>query len=388
MSQEPIKYDASHLQVLEGLEAVRKRPGMYVGSTGERGLHNVVFEAADRAIEEILTDRASHLEIAFMPDGSVRVADDGPGIPFEIDSDAGGPGLEAQLTRLMIGRSPGGPRYPVLSSFGLGLAVVNALSSRLVAEVQREGRRQVQEYARGVAVAPPADAGPAGSSGTIICFWPDPDIFETTECSFDVLAERFRELAFLNRVLDISLTDERRLSEPRSVRFRSPGGVREMVAFLDEQAAAPVHPEIISFERDDSQMTGTTEVALRWRSSGPEQVRSFANSRPTPGGGTHMLGFHDGVTAAVTAYARKRGLLTKADPDLSTDRISEGLTAIVSVKLEHPEFEGSTRDVLGNAAVRANIRQAVADHLDNWLEEHPQQAAAVLDLIIQKAPHN
>jgi DNA gyrase subunit B len=385
VSQEPVTYDARYIQVLEGLEVVRKRPGMYIGSTGERGLHHLVFEVAGQAVNEVLAGRASSVEVTLLPDGGVRVADDGPGVPFEDAVDGGSPGLEAQLTQLMISAIRVGPRYPALSLRGVGLAVVNALSTRLLAEVQRQGVRRVQEYARGAAAAPPVNAGPAAGTGTIITFWPDPDIFETTQCSFDALAERFRELAFLNRDLDISLTDERDDSEPQSVRFRSLGGARDMVALLDEQAAGPAHPDIIGFEREDPRMAGMVEVALRWRGSGQEQLRSYANSEPTPGGGTHVVGFHDGVGAALNAYARARGLLTAANPDLGTDRIGEGLTAVVSVKLERPEFEGATRGRLGNAAVRDCVRQAVQEDLGSWLEEHPQQAAAVIDRIIHRA---
>jgi DNA gyrase subunit B len=385
VSQEPVKYDARHIQMLEGWEAIRKRPGMYIGSTGERGLHNLVFEVAGRAVNEVLADRASSVEITLMPDGGVRVADDGPGVHFEDGGDAVGPGLEALLTRMFLGVIPVSRCYPVFSDCGVGLFVANALSSRMVAEVQREGVRWVQEYARGVAVSEPANAGPAAGSGTTITFWPDADIFTTMQCSFDALAERFRELAFLNRNLDVSLTDERHPSEPRSLRFQAPGGVRDMVALLDEQSAGLLHSDIIGLEREDPRMAGTMEVALRWRRSGQQLVRSFANSRPTPGGGTHTAGFHDGVQAAINAYARERRLLTATDPDLGTDRIGEGLTAVVSVKLEYPEFEGSTRGVLGNAAVRACVEQAVLEHLARWLQEHPQQAAAIIDGIIQGA---
>lgn len=384
MSQEPVTYDACHIQVLEGLEAVRKRPGMYIGSTGERGLHHLVFEVAGQAVNEVLAGRAGRVEVTLMPDGAVRVADDGLGVAFEDAVDGGGPGLDAQLTRLMISATRVGPRYPALSLRGVGLAVVNALSTRLLAEVQRHGVRRVQEYARGVAAAAPINAGPAVGTGTIITFWPDPDIFETTQCSFDALARRLRELAFLNRDLDISLTDERHGSEPRSVRFRSLGGARDMVALLDEQAAKPAHPDIIGFEREDPRMAGMMEVALRWRGSGQEQVLSYANSEPTPDGGTHVVGFHDGVGAALNACARERGLLTATDPGFDTDLAGEGLTAVVSVKLEHPEFLGATRGILGNAAVHTCVREAVHEHLGQWLEEHPQQAATLIDRIIQR----
>ena len=372
MSQEPVKYDVRRIQVLEGLAAVRKRPGMYIGSTGERGLRHLVFEVAGQAVNEVLAGRAGFVEITLMPDGGVRVADDGPGVPFEDAADGAGPGLEAQLTRLMIRPFRVGPRYPALSLRGVGVAVVNALSTRLLAEVRCQGVRRVQEYVRGVAAAPPVDAGSAAGTGTIITFWPDPDIFETTECSFDALAERFRELAFLNRDLDISLTDERHVPEPRSVRFRSLGGARGMVELPDEQATGLAHPDIIGFEREDPRMAGMMEVALRWRGSGQEQVRGYANSEPTPDGGTHVAGFHDGVGAALNAYARESGLLTATDPDFDTDLVGEGLTAVVSVKLERPEFEGPTRGVLGNAAVHTCVRQSVQEELGRWLREHPQ----------------
>jgi DNA gyrase subunit B len=382
VSQKPITYDARHIQVLEGREAVRKRPGMYIGSTGERGLHQLVFEAAGRALDEVMVGRASRVEITLLPDGGVRVADDGPGCPFEDCGDAGGSGLHAVLTRLMVREGRIGPRFPVVGPLGIGLAVVNALSSRLVAEVQYDGVRRAQEYARGVASGAPTSSAPVDGTGTIISFWPDASIFETTECSFAELTERFRELALLNRDLEIKLTDTR-TSEPFSIRLRSAGGARDVVAFLDEQESASADAEVLWFEREDSRMAGMVEVALRWRASGPERCRSFANSRPTPGGGTHMVGFHEGLSAALTAYACERGLLTAADPDLDTELIGEGLTAVVSVKLEQPEFEGSTHGVLGNAAARACVRQAVYEGLGAWLSEHPQRAAAVIDQVVQ-----
>ena len=381
MGQEA-EYDASQIQVLEGWEAIRKRPGMYVGSTDERGLHNLVFEVVDRASNEVLIGRASRIEITLLPGGGVRVTDDGTGYPFE-DTDV--PGLEYELTQMYVRVGVGAPRYPILGFCGVGLVVVNALSSQLVAEVQREGVRRVQEYARAAAVTRPTDAGPAVGTGTTITFWPDPDIFQTTQCSFDVLAHRFRELAFLNQGLDISLTDERRLTEPRSLQFRYPGGARDMVAFLDEQAAAPGHSTIIGFVREEPQMAGTMEVAWRWRDSGRPTIRSFANSRPTPEGGAHLLGFNDGVADAVNAYARQRGSLIAADPGFSNDQVSKRLTAVISVKLESPEFEGATRGRLGNRAVRACVQRAVQEHLGSWLDEHPRQAATVIGRTAQEA---
>jgi DNA gyrase subunit B len=347
-----------------------------------------VFEAASRAVNEVLAGRAIRVEITFTPDGGVRVADDGYGTQFEDDAETGAPGLHAALTRLMIREKHVGPRFPVLVRLGIGLPVVNALSSRLVAEVRCEGVRRFKEYAHGVVVsAASTDAGTSnagttdGSSGTSITFWPDADIFETTECSFAELSDRFRELTFLNQGLEISLTDARP-AEARSVHFRSSGGARDMVAHLDEQEPALVGPEVFGLERDDPAMAGTVEVALRWRESGQERVRSFANSHPTPDGGTHVTGFYEGVAAALTAHARERRLLAATDPDFSGDAIGAGLTAVVSVKLEHPDFEGCTRGALGNPAARACVSRAVQQGLGTWLEEHPQQAAAVIDRLV------
>lgn len=382
MSGKAIRYDAADIQVLEPREAVRKRPGMYVGSTGERGLHHVVFDVVDRAVNEVLPDRAGCVDITLTPDGGVRVANDGPGMPGE---DGGGPGLEALLTRMHVGPGPSG-RYDVMPLYGgIGLFVANVLSSRMTAEVWREGVYWGWEYARGVPITALTDAEPATGSGTTVAFRPDPEIFGTAECSFDTLADRFRELALLNRDLEISLTDLRRPAESRSVRFRSSDGTLEFVAFLDAQEAVPAYPDIIGFEQEDPRMAGTMEAAFRWRGPGEERIRSFANSRPTSCGGTHANGLRDGLVAAVNAYARARRLLTATDPDLGADRIGEGLTAVVSVKLDHPEFEGSTRGVLGNAEVRTCVAQAVREHLARWLEQHPEQAAALIDRILRDA---
>ncbi|MFE7482981.1 DNA gyrase subunit B [Streptomyces sp. NPDC057552] len=381
VSEEVTGYDASRIQVLKGWEAVRKRPGMYVGSTGERGLSRMVFEVADRAVNEVLAGRATSVGITLAPDGSVCVADDGPGVPIGEAEGAGGPGLEALLTRMQAGRSTGGRHDVPLGFCGAGPGVVNALSRRMTAEVRREGTRWVQEYARGVAVTPVTEVGAAAGSGTTMTFWPDADIFGATELSFDGVEETFRELAFLNQGLDISLSDLRRPDEPRSVRLRFPGGTRDFVDFLDGCTTASAPGDTIAFEHDDSRMSGVMEVAFRWCGCPGERVRSFANSRPT-NDGTHETGFRDGVAAAVTAYAREQGLLPPTDPgfatDFATDRIGEGLTAVVSVKLDRPDFAGPTRGVLGNADVRACVGDAVQDHLGRWLREHPQQASAVI----------
>ncbi|MFF7053685.1 DNA gyrase subunit B [Streptomyces griseorubiginosus] len=379
MGEKAIEYDASRIEVLEGRHAIRKRPGMYVGSTGERGLRQTVFDVADRAVNEVLTGSATRLGITFLSDGGVRVDDDGPGVPVEAAGHTGGPGLETLLTRPLTGPDTSGRHGLTSGIVGVGPCVTNALSSRLTAEVRRDGTRWVQEYAHGAALAPPVAVGPASGSGTTLTFRPDAGIFETTEFVFGVFVERFRELAFLYRDLDVSLTDERPPGEPRSVRFRFPDGVREFVAFLDAEAwpaGAALHPDVIAFERDTPE--ATVDVALRWSDSREERVRGFANGVPTLEGSTHLLGFRDGLAAAVGAYARERRLLTAADPDPCTDRIGQGLTAVVSVKLDRPEFLGATRGTLGNPAARPCVAETVRDHLGAWFAEHPEQAGAVV----------
>ncbi|MFE4305882.1 ATP-binding protein [Streptomyces sp. NPDC056891] len=381
MSDDARTYDAGRIHVIEGLEAIRKRPGMYVGSTSQRGLHQMVYEALSPAVHGVLKRGAGSVDVTLTSDGGVRVADDGPGVPFESAGDTAAPGLEARLTRVYAGWELGGSRVVRLDLFGVGLSTVNALSSRLTAEVRREGVREIQEYARGVALAPPLPAGPATGSGTTLAFWPDAGLFETTECSYDVLAERFRDLAFLNRGLRMTLTDERPPGGAGTERFE--GGVRDFVACLETDAGnAPVHPDILSFEVEDPRMAGSVEVALRWSDSGEQVVRSFANSRRTHEGGEHVEGFRAGLAAALTAYARERRLLTAADPDLAADRVGEGLTAVLSVKLDRPEFHGATRTLLAGAEVRSCVEEAVRVRVGAWLERHPEQASAVVHRIV------
>ncbi|MFG1805039.1 DNA gyrase subunit B [Streptomyces sp. NPDC049040] len=381
MGEDATRYDAADITVLEGWEAIRKRPGMYIGSVAERGLHQAVFQVLDWSVNEVLAGRATSVDVTLTPDGGVRVADDGAGVPIEAAGDTESPGLEALLTSMHTRAEANGRNCAIISGFGIGPFVTNALSSRLTAEVRRKGTRWVQQYTRGVADTPPSAVGPVDGSGTTITFWPDPGIFETVACSFTVLAERFRELAFLNRRLAISLTDARTPGEFQSLRFRSPGGARDFVAFLDVSGGGSVYPDIINFEWEDQRMAGTAEVALRWRATRDERVRGFANSLTTSYESTHMAGFREGVAAAITAYGRGHRLLTASDPDLSADRIGEGLTAVVSVKLDFPEFEGATRGTLGNAAVRSCVAQAVQDHLGTWLETHPREAATIIDRI-------
>ncbi|MGW3288710.1 ATP-binding protein [Streptomyces sp. NPDC001002] len=381
-------YEAARIEVLEGPEAVRKRPGMYVGSTTERGLQQMVLDAVGHAVNGALAKGGGRIDVTLTADGGVRVADDGPGVPFEDPGDGvtGELGLESLLTSLRTGPESSGRRVVFLAPLGVGLFVVNALSSRLTAEVRHEGTHRVQEYARGVALAPPTTVGPATGSGTTLAFWPDTEIFGTTECSFAVLAERLRQVAFLNRGLDISLTDERPVGGTRAVRFQFPDGARDFVAALTaEGLGAP--PDVIGFEREDPRMAGTMEVALAWRSR-QKPVHSFANSLVTHEGGTHVEGFYDGVTAAVSAYARKRELLTAVDPGPGADRVGAHLAAVVSVKLDQVELCGATRTLLSNTPVRTCVGEAVQEHLGTWFEEHPEQAAGIVEGILRDRPQD
>ncbi|MFF2630575.1 DNA gyrase subunit B [Kitasatospora griseola] len=330
-------YDASSIVVLEGLEAVRKRPGMYIGSTGERGLHNLLYEVAESAMDEVLLGHAGRVEVALLADGSVRVTHDGvyrrP--------------LDEQLTVLHVAGLRRGGRH-VVSWFDLGLVVVNALSDRLVAEERHGGVTNRQEYSRGKPVAPPHPTGPADGAGTTITFRPDPEIFETVTFDRSILTERFRELAALNRALDLTLTDARG-DVPHTERFHSPDGVREFLARLGADPA-----EAIVVEREDDRMGGSMAIALAPAGDGEPQIATFANSRRLDGG-THLEGFRDGVAAILGPDAR--------------------LTAVVSVKLDEPSYEGCLREILGNTPVRACVAEAVQQALETWRDEHPERAA-------------
>ncbi|MER7922558.1 ATP-binding protein [Streptomyces sp. NPDC096057] len=375
MSAEGMEYGAGDITVLEGREAVRKRPGMYVGSTRQRGLHHLVSEVVGRAVNEVLAGRAGSVDVTLLSDGGVRVADDGAG-----DGESHGAELEAELTSFGVGSGFSDRRTAVVGAFSVGLFVVNALSSRLTAE----GTRWAKEYERGVEADPTAIAGAARGNGTTMSFWPDAEIFETTWCSFALLAERLRQLAFLNRGLTISLTDERPADGVRAVLFRFPDGIRDFVAALDAEAGGTTDLDVIGFEREDPRMAGTMEVALRWSDS-PAPIRGFVNSIATREGSTHVDGFRAGVTAAVTAYARERAGAVAPDLDACADRIVEGLTAVVSVKLDQPELLGATRQLLGNAAVRICVEEAVREHLRDWFAAHPEQAARIVDDHVTRA---
>ncbi|QES46677.1 hypothetical protein DEJ50_01235 [Streptomyces venezuelae] len=357
---DPKRYDASHIEVLEGLEAVRKRPGMYVGSTGERGLHQMVDEVLAYALDEALAGHADTIDVTITADGGLRVADNGRGIPV--------PAVESVLTDLFSG-------YP--TSGRVGASVVNALSDRLAVEVRREGFRWTQEHSRGVPLGPPARNEATSERGTTITFWADEEIFETTRYSFTTLSQRLRELASLHHGVTVSLTDERRAPV---VHQRYHGGVRGLVTHLNSHRGELVHPTVIAFAAADG--TSSVEIAMQWCGSGEEAMHSFANLVRTVQGGTHEEGFREAVTASVNAHAREQGLLPGNEPgndeEFTRDTVHRGLTAVVSVKLRDPEFHGATRTILGNAEVYEEVRTLVRRHLANWLDANPQEAADIV----------
>jgi DNA gyrase subunit B len=374
-------YTAESITVLEGLEAVRKRPGMYIGSTGPRGLHHLVYEVVDNAVDEALAGYCTRIDITLTADGGVRVIDDGRGIPVDEHPVEHRPALEVVMTQLHAGGKFGGDSYAVSGGLhGVGVSVVNALSKRLEVEVVRDGWRHRQSYERGLPTAPLERVGKARGHGSTVAFWPDPDIFEETEFRFETLANRMREMAFLNAGLRITLTDER--GEKKSEVYQYAGGIRDFVAHINA-TKEPVHPQIIYFESQAN--SHYAEVAMQWNSSYNDAVSTFANTINTHEGGTHEEGFRAALTSTINRYARASGLLKEKDPNLSGDDVREGLTAIVSVKLREPQFEGQTKTKLGNTDVKGFVQQTTNRALDEWFEEHGPQAKAIVVKCIQAA---
>ena len=378
------EYNASEIQVLEGLEAVKRRPGMYIGSTDARGLHHLVWELVDNAIDEALAGYCTHVEVDIGADNSISVRDNGRGIPVGYHEKMGKSALEVTLTVLHAGGKFGGSGYKVSGGLhGVGLSVVNALSKWLVAEVRRDGQVYRQEYDHGdpvTGVEVVATCG-EGDSGTTISDLADEAIFDQVEYSFDTLAGRMRELAFLNKGLKITVTDHR--EEPaRQKSFCYEGGIVSFVQHLNKNKDV-LHPAPIYFsaEKDDPEKneTASVEVAMQYSSDYNESVFTFANNINTMEGGSHLQGFRAALTRVVNDYARKAKLLKDSDPNLSGDDIREGLTAIISVKLTEPQFEGQTKTKLGNAYIRALVDGAVSDGLGAYLEEHPAEARQIID---------
>jgi DNA gyrase subunit B len=374
-------YTAESITVLEGLEAVRKRPGMYIGSTGLRGLHHLVYEVVDNAVDEALAGYCTRIDITLTADGGVRVIDDGRGIPVDEHPVEHRSALEVVMTQLHAGGKFGGDSYAVSGGLhGVGVSVVNALSKRLDVEVVRDGWRHRQSYERGLPTAPLERVGKARGHGSTVAFWPDPDIFEETEFRFETLSNRMRDMAFLNAGLRITLTDER--DEGKSEVYQYAGGIRDFVAHLNA-SKEPVHPQIIYFEGQAN--SHYAEVAMQWNSSYNDAVSTFANTINTHEGGTHEEGFRAALTTTINRYARNSALLKEKDPNLSGDDVREGLTAIVSVKLREPQFEGQTKTKLGNTDIKGFVQQTTNRALDEWFEEHGPQAKAIIVKCIQAA---
>ncbi|MEV6954207.1 ATP-binding protein [Streptomyces sp. NPDC051183] len=376
------EYNSSHIQVLQGLEAVRRRPGMYVGSTGERGLHNMVYEVVSYAVDEHLAGHADVIDVTITAEGGIRVVDNGRGLPLDAEGPSGKSAVERELTELSFGpRAHSG--YGVCGGLsGLGLCVVNALSSRLTVEVRRDGHRWTQEYEKGTAVTPLTRNEETSEHGTTITFLPDADIFETTRCSFATLSERFQELAYLNRGLAVSLTDER---PERPVRYHHVDGLQDYVARLSPYPASPVHSPAVAFESENEDGTICVQVAVQWNTWLPGELRSFANSTRTREGGAHEEGFRAALTSVVNEYARRQRQLSPDDEDITAGAVSEGLTAVISVKLAHPVFGGATRTRLTNPEANAYVQDVVSRHLTDWLDHNPNEAASIIRHILNAA---
>jgi DNA gyrase subunit B len=376
-------YGAKDITVLEGLEAVRKRPGMYIGSTGPRGLHHLVYEVVDNSVDEAIAGHAKRVTVTLHPDNSCTVVDDGRGIPVEKMKRAKNkPAAEVVLTTLHAGGKFGdGGGYKVSGGLhGVGISVVNALSERLDLEIWRDGAVWTQSYQRGKPLAKFKKGRAVKSTGTTITFWPDPEIFDELEFDFEILSERLRETAFLTRGLKVELIDER--GEGRRVEFLYKGGIADFVKHLNE-SKDPLHRKIIYFEGETKD--GQVEVAMQWNSSYQESTFTFANNINTHEGGTHLSGFRSALTRTLNAIARNRSLLKDKDENLSGEDVREGLTAVVSVKLADPQFEGQTKGKLGNPPIEGLVKEVVNRQLGDFLEEHPADARRILTKAVDAA---
>jgi DNA gyrase subunit B len=404
------KYGADSIKVLEGLEAVRKRPGMYIGSTGERGLHHLIWEVVDNAVDEAMAGFASKVAVRILEDGGVEVIDDGRGIPVAMHS-TGVPTVDVVMTVLHAGGKFEEGAYSVSGGLhGVGVSVVNALSTRLEADIRRDGYEWFQTYDKSVP-GTLKKGGKTKTSGTTIRFWADPDVFETTNYDFETVARRLQEMAFLNKGLTIELTDERVRTEevvdevvsdtaeapksaedqaaeaqaPHKVKhrvFHYPGGLRDFVAHINRTKTA-IHPTIIDF---DGKGTGhEVEIAMQWNGGYSESVHTFANTINTAEGGTHEEGFRSALTSVVNKYAKDKKLLKDKDPNLTGDDIREGLAAVISVKVAQPQFEGQTKTKLGNTEVKSFVQKVCNEQLSHWFEANPAEAKTVINKAVSSA---
>jgi DNA gyrase subunit B len=378
-------YTGEQIEVLRGLEAVRKRPGMYIGSTSERGLHQLVYEIVDNAVDEALAGYCTEIDVVIYKDGSVSVNDNGRGIPVDMHAEEQMPAVEVAMTILHAGGKFGKGGYKVSGGLhGVGVSVVNALSSQMTTRVRRDGNVYEIKFERGITSTPLKKVGKADGTGTYQWFKPDTEIFETLDFSWNTLEKRLRELAFLNRGLRITMRDERVAEEgdaPKEKIYFYEGGIISFVEWLNENKEALTPVISTNGERDGN----IVECALQWTDGYNEVVYSYANNINTIEGGTHLIGFRTAVATKVNEYARKRGMLKDADPNLSTDDCMEGLTAIVSVKLQDPQFEGQTKTKLGNAKLRPIVNALVTERLDFFLEENPKIARVIVEKCMSAA---
>ncbi|MCX6445978.1 MAG: DNA topoisomerase (ATP-hydrolyzing) subunit B [Actinobacteria bacterium] len=373
-------YDASAITVLEGLEAVRKRPGMYIGSTGERGLHHLVYEVVDNSVDEALAGYCDEINVTLMADGSVQVVDNGRGIPVDMHPVEKKPALEVVLTVLHAGSG---------GLHGVGISVVNALSSDLSVFVQRDGFHWSQSYKLGVPTAPLKKGEASTTTGTTVQFWPSKEIFETTDFSFEILSARFREMAFLNKSLTISLADARaghvdEKGEQLHARYKYDGGIADFVKHLNS-TRGETHKSIIYFEANENKNRMSLEVAMQWNEGFSESVYTFANTINTHEGGTHEEGFRTALTSIVNKFGEEQGFIRKKEDRLTGDDVREGLTAIVSIKLGEPQFEGQTKTKLGNTEAKSFTQKAVNESLSAWFEQNPAEGKEIVRKSIDAA---
>jgi DNA gyrase subunit B len=384
MSETKPTYDAGAIQVLEGLEAVRKRPGMYIGSTGPRGLHHLVYEIVDNSVDEALAGHCDNIDVVITSKGHIRVTDNGRGIPVDMHPVEKKPAVEVVLTVLHAGGKFGGGGYAVSGGLhGVGASVVNALSSTLDVEVHREGHIWRQSYTIGVPDAPLAKGEKTDRTGTTIEFVPSPEIFETVEFDYETLRQRFQQMCFLNKGLRISLKDER---DGQNDTYHYEKGLSDYVEYLNSaKKVEVVHDEIISIETENDEKNMSVEIAMQWTTGYNEGVHTYANTINTHEGGTHEEGFRAALTTLLNKYAREKNLLKEKDDNLTGDDVREGLTAVISVKLTEPQFEGQTKTKLGNTEAKAFVQRVVNDQLGDWFERNPNQAKEVVRKAIQAA---
>jgi len=379
-------YSAESIQVLEGLEAVRKRPAMYIGDIGERGLHHLVYEVVDNSIDEALAGHCTSIDVIINEDGSVTVIDDGRGIPVDMHEKEGKSALEVVMTVLHAGGKFNKESYKVSGGLhGVGVSCVNALSTKLIAHVHRDGIVYEQIYERGNPIADVKEIGTTNKTGTIITFLPDDTIFTTTAYKYEILATRLRELAFLNKGITLTLTDKREQSnkgEFRNTEFLSKEGLKEFVQYLDNTRESLTN-DIIYIDTEKGGVP--VEIAIHYNTSFNENVHSYVNNINTHEGGTHLTGFRRGLTRTLKTYAEESGQLSKVKFDINGDDFREGLTAVVSVKVQEPQFEGQTKTKLGNGEISMPVDQAVSEMLKNYLEEHPKEARMIVQKVLLAA---